>query len=107
PAIAQLKRHGVSIDSADRSGRTALMLSILDANLDAARVLIAQGANVNQADDQDGFTPLMFAAARGDEKLATLLLRSGANRPAKTRSGFTAEQIAQQGGFTALARLLG
>lgn len=52
----------------------------------AVRILLQQGADVNTAQG-DGMTALHWAAERGDQELAGLLLRSGANPSAVTRIG--------------------
>lgn len=103
--IAPLKQRGIQIDVGDSRGMNALLYSVGNRDLDALRTLVGNGANVNYK-GADDFTPLMMAASIGDEKAAAFLLKSGASRAARTRSGFTAEQIARQAGFAALAKKL-
>jgi tetratricopeptide (TPR) repeat protein len=106
PVISVLKRRGVQIDTSDRNGLTALALSIASGNSNAARVLIRQGADVNRKLSEDGLTPVMIAASRGDKAMVTLLLKNGADRKARTRFGYTADMFAAQQGFEEVARLL-
>jgi ankyrin repeat protein len=75
---------------------------------DAASVksLLQQRADVNGTQG-DGMTALHWAADRGDEALATLLLASGADVSARTRlGGHTALLIAAAGGRTGVVRRL-
>ena len=72
----------------------------------AVRTLVQQGADVNAAEG-DGMTALHWAAEHGDQSLATLLLKSGANPAAVTRIGrYTALHVAAKGGHAAVVRLL-
>jgi uncharacterized protein len=70
------------------------------------RVLLQQGADVNAAQG-DGMTALHWAAERGDDELALLLLQSGANPAAPTRIGrHRPLHVAAKGGHHIVVRLL-
>lgn len=58
-----------------------------------ARTLIRYGAGVN-IKDNDGFTPLHLAAARGDMNSARMLLDAGADPDAKTGEGDSVVYVA-------------
>jgi len=77
-------------------GRTRLMLAAFDGNLEAVRLLLLQGADVN-ARDKDGDTALMFAAFRGHAAIVSLLLAHGANVYARAKNGWTAKKAARSG----------
>lgn len=62
-----------------------------------ARELVAAGADVN-AEQQDGFTPLMGAAQNGNAALVSFLLSCGAQADAKADDGRTAESVAAEEG---------
>jgi ankyrin repeat protein len=65
-----------------------------DAWLPAVKLLVEElGADVN-ARDADGFTPLHYAAARGDNELILYLVSKGANVTAVARSGQTTADMA-------------
>ncbi|HEV8484598.1 MAG TPA: ankyrin repeat domain-containing protein [Blastocatellia bacterium] len=73
--------------------------------LDAARMLIKRGADVNSA-HQAGYTALHAVAATGQLEFAELLLVSGADVNAKTDMGKTALTFAVEAGQPEMAALL-
>ena len=60
------------------TGSSPLYAAVWHRRLEAASALIARGANVN-AVEPSGVTPLITAAAVGDDGLVRLLLAHGAN----------------------------
>ncbi len=77
PAIAELLVHvGVSPNSQDEFGVTALILAICYKQVSLAEVLIRKGASVSQA-DKFGKTPLWMAVFKDDTKTLQLLLDCG------------------------------
>ena len=73
--------------------------------LDAARMLVKRGADVNAA-HQAGYTALHAVASTGQLEFAELLLVSGADVNAKTDMGKTALTFALEGGQGEMALLL-
>ena len=61
--------------------------------LDAVKYLVELGADVNARDDQ-GYTPLHHAAARGDNELILYLVSKGADVKAVARTGQTVADMA-------------
>lgn len=59
---AGVAEHGV--EHVDGSGRTPLMYAVISNKSKSCRTLLKLGANVNARDD-NGNTPLMWAACRG------------------------------------------
>lgn len=106
PVIPVLKNRGVGVDTSDRNGMTALALSVAAGDFDSTRTLIGQGADVNHRLTAVELTPLMVAASRGDKAIVTLLLRNGADPGARSRFGFTAEDLATQSGFVQVGEML-
>ncbi|HEV2860058.1 MAG TPA: ankyrin repeat domain-containing protein [Pyrinomonadaceae bacterium] len=71
----------------------------------AVKEAIASGADLNEQDEQ-GWTPLCWAAARGDAALVALLLDAGADATRVGRDQRTAFMIAQAAGRAEAAALL-
>ena len=61
--------------------------------IEAIKLLLARGADINQANDA-GNTPLIGAAIRGEPALVEFLLQNGANPDAKNGVGLTAMDVA-------------
>ena len=61
----------------DRSGRTQLHYAAAEANLALVQQLIAQGRDVNEADNEN-WTPLHFAAQAYSPEVTAVLIQAGA-----------------------------
>ena len=64
-------------------------------NIESLKKYIAAGANIN-AQDQNGNTPLMFAAMRRQKELFNFLRDSGADMNIKNNAGFDAHDFARK-----------
>jgi ankyrin repeat protein len=75
-------------------GRTPLMEACRRGDLEAVRALIAEGADVNSA-NQNGTTPLMYAKTAafgsGDLRIMEALIAAGADVAARDGFGKTAQ----------------
>ncbi len=71
-------------------------------HLDVAAELLEAGADASAA-QRGGWTPLMAAAAHGDEPMVDLLLQYDADRAARSDDGRDAADMAADAGHTALA----
>jgi ankyrin repeat protein len=77
--IMVLLGHAAQVDAADEYGRTPLSWAVTKGDFEeAAKALIAAGANVN-CTDLGGFTPLMRAALLSHVRCFDLLVRNGAD----------------------------
>jgi hypothetical protein len=76
-AVKALLGSAPDVDARDRSGRTALMLAIVNGHAVVVDALLAHGADVN-AVDVTGVRPLQMARAAGNREIVDSLLRAGA-----------------------------
>ena len=83
-------------------GFSALALATAAGKLESVRILIEAGADVNARDKFDK-TPLMWAAAMGNERLATALWKAKADLAARDKSGWDPLFAACHGGHLRLA----
>lgn len=60
-------------------GQTALLFAARDGQIDAARALVENGADINQGNAEEKTTPLVMAIINGHYDLAKMLLDHGAN----------------------------
>jgi len=86
-----------------KGGFTPLLFAAQNGNLEAARLLVAAGADVNEATEEDG-SALLLASANGYEDLALFLLEKGANPNVKAGDGseITPLHYALRGGIKSL-----
>jgi ankyrin repeat protein len=77
-AVNALLGSSLDVNARDRSGRTALMLAILNGHADVVEALLARGADLD-AVDSSGARPLQMARAKGNEEIIDSLLRAGAH----------------------------
>ncbi len=85
---------------------TALLASCHFGSKETVAVLLANGADVNIADDYIRWTPLMAAASGGNPSIVTMLLEAGADCNMKNWKGKTALDIARKGNNREIERIL-
>jgi len=83
-------------------GFTPLLFAAQQGDVESARILLAAGADVNEATPEGG-SALVVASASGHEKLALFLLEMGANPNAKDAFGITPLHYAIHEGMLALS----
>lgn len=100
-----LIEHGADVNAAAHDGTTPLWAvcrgfyqSPEKDRLTLVALLIKHGAEVNVSATDTGTTPLMFAGARGDLKVMSLLLGAGADPLARDAEGRTALDFARMRG---------
>ena len=80
-AVELLLKHNADVSRATRgSGSTPLHIALQNGHLDAARLLLERGAEVDQT-RKDGATSLYIACEKGHVEAARLLLDNGRSRP--------------------------
>jgi ankyrin repeat protein len=104
--VRVLLEAGAVVGTRDSTGRTALMYASTGPHVETAMLLIARGAKVNDLDTEEGWTPLMFAAAEGQGGVVQLLLDKRADPTLKDADGDTAAGFALERGHRALAQKL-
>ena len=72
-----------------QGGHTALILAARGGYADAAKMLVAAGADVNQMSAGDKTSPMLIATINGHFDLAKWLLDQGANPNAAADNGVT------------------
>lgn len=102
-AVRLLLQRGADVHAVARNPMQvqALHAAVAGRNLEAVRLLVEAGAPVD-AQQHGGWTPLMAAAAHGDEDIVDLLLAHGA-----TPTSEAADQAEQHGHHELAARLSG
>lgn len=71
-----------------KGGLTALVFAARQGSIEAAKVLLESGADINQA-DADGHTPLIIAILNNHDDLAQMLIDRGADVNAPDKDGRT------------------
>ncbi|CAG8646310.1 2039_t:CDS:10 [Funneliformis mosseae] len=83
------KYYPHSVNMVNKQGQTALIIASKLGNLDAIKLLLEIGAEVNQA-DFDGNTALHYSAAWNHFQVVTMLIERGCQFASKNKSGWTA-----------------
>ena len=79
---AQLKEAiqlGADLNATTLFSRTLLQDAISKENIEAVRLLLENGVDVNYRVSDEDLTPLMYAINSGNKEVVTLLLKSGAD----------------------------
>lgn len=79
--------------SENQHGDAIFRDAILRKDVPLVEAMLAKGSSVRSV-DEEGKTPLMFAAQAGSPMLVELLLNAGADPSPKDKLGYTAEMIA-------------
>ena len=96
---------GTDVNKADEDGQTPLLIACQKGHVDAVRLVLEKGAEVDQAEKKYGATPLFVACGHGHVDAARLLLDKGADVTRTTRDG-TPLSIAKYNGHSSIVALL-
>jgi ankyrin repeat protein len=89
--------NNINLNITNNSGRTPLILALMNEKNNIANSLIEKGANVNLADN-DGDTPILWAAIKDNFDIATQLINKGANVDVEDSLGKTPLDFAKENG---------
>lgn len=103
--LMQVISGGISIDTPDSDGETALMKAADEGMPGAVSLLIKHGADVNHR-DEDGETALMVAADEGHTSVVEILIKAGADVNAVNKDGESALKMAEDEGHNGAAAVL-
>jgi ankyrin repeat protein len=112
--VRALLLAGAEVNPVSRGEFPTLLRAVINTDISIIRLLLQAGADPNVHYDtgdpstvkQDGTTPLIAAARRGEVVIASLLLEAGADRHARDRTGRTALMRAIEWGTTEVVDLL-
>lgn len=106
-AVVRLLRSGVSAESVDEDGASALYLAAVSDRAGVVRLLLAAGADPDRAcGPEAGDLPLCGAACGGHAEVAEALLAAGARPDLREQFGFTALRWAVGLGHARTAEVL-
>jgi ankyrin repeat protein len=97
--------HAEDVNAKCYDVRTALLAASQEGHVDAVRVLLDHGANVNSPNSVE-WMPLHFASNEGHLKVVQLLLEHGATMDARSTYGSTPVYLASGNGYLEVVRLL-
>jgi ankyrin repeat protein len=92
--VKALVDHGADVNAKSRGGFTALQFAAQQGDIESAKILLAAGANVNDADPEDGMTALLTAIGSNQTQVASLLVESGADVNVANKQGVSALHFA-------------
>jgi len=97
---------GVDVNVKDHFGRTALAWASHNGYTEIVKILIDNGAKVDEPTGSQKATALILASINGNLPTAKLLLESGANVNAADLEGVTAIGVAANNGHKSIVELL-
>ena len=106
PLADELVGRGADVNARlSKTGETGILLALQNDQFDIAKRLIKSGADVNLRKDGER-TPLMAAAAKGQNGLVQLMIEKGADVNARSDDQQTALKIAESRGQLLIAGML-
>jgi ankyrin repeat protein len=103
--VRKLLAAGARPAPVDRVKKNAAVYAAANGCTECLEALVKAGTNVNARLDNE-LTLLMWAAGYGQEAAVRLLLSQGADRTLKDNRGKTASEMALEGNYTAIRRML-
>lgn len=103
PRVAALVEQGAHIDISGTKG--PLITAVSNDHIDVVGYLLQKGANIDIR-NENGSTPLCFAAFYGNYRMASLLLSAGADRHVMNAHGKSPADYAREGSKKGVLELL-
>ncbi|KAL7075577.1 hypothetical protein ACQ4LE_005226 [Meloidogyne hapla] len=104
--LSLLNSCSVSPNSVDQDDCSLLHWAAINNRIEAAKLLLQRGANVNAIGGVLASTPLHWAARHGHARMVAVLVRNGADWTIRDVEGFTALHVAVQFGCIPVAAYL-
>lgn len=101
-----LLEHGANPNLRGKDGFTPLHDAALNGNREIIELLVTHGAEINAVASESASTPLHYAASFNRLNAVKALVEHGADTNLRTKSGFTALQLATTNGFAEVAAFL-
>jgi ankyrin repeat protein len=90
--MSLLLEKGANPNQADRNGKTPLHLATQENLQQMVEILLEKKADPNVS-DRNGWKPIHWSALMANEQITQLLVRFGADREAKTPTGYTIQDL--------------
>ena len=100
--VQVLAAGGADLNRKNTAGESAVMLAALHGHLPVVEFLVSKEAQINHP----GWTPLIYAATSGQNKIVELLLENHAYIDSTSPNGSTALMMAVRGGHASTVKLL-
>ena len=100
--VQVLAAGGADLNRRNTAGESAVMLAALQGHLPVVEFLVSKEAQINHP----GWTPLIYAATSGQNKIIELLIENHAYIDSTSPNGSTALMMAVRGGHASTVKLL-
>lgn len=105
--VKELRANNASYNLTDKTGMTVVHYAVDGGNADVLQWILMDGADLNQADSLNGWTPLLRAASvNASGEIAKILIKYGANIDAIDKEGKNALLIATINGNLSFVKVL-
>ncbi|TGV29587.1 hypothetical protein EN829_039785 [Mesorhizobium sp. M00.F.Ca.ET.186.01.1.1] len=101
-----LLEAGVNPDTPNKNGITPLMHAAYLNYMDMVQMLVARNVNLNASDSNFGYTALIESVRAGNEEVAEILVKGGADPNFRDNNGWTALHHAVYKGIVNIVELL-